>query len=421
MVLERPVPGPTMEHALVESYKDRFMNHLSQTVPGRKELVISEARDCTIKTADGRLFLDFISGIAVANVGHSHPEVVAAIQQQVEQFAHVNVYGRFVIPPQVEIAERLARVTPGNLDVAYLTSTGTEATEGALKLARKYTGRKRFLAFEGGFHGRTFGALSVSWRQQYREPFEPLLAEVDFVPFGDLQAVTGAIGDDTAAVIVEPIQGEAGVRIPDDDFLPGLREICTQHGALLIVDEIQGGMGRTGRWFSCELWDVVPDIILSAKSLGGGLPLGAFLSTAEIFSTFLDPPLSHLTTFGGNPVSCSAAVAAFDVIEREGLLGAAETMGTKLEHRLRGLMSQFPELISEVRGRGLWFAVDLPPHLTMPIVNDMESRGVIVGSLLNAEGTVRIAPPLIVAEAELDVLTGVLRASLMAARAGELV
>ena len=169
MVLERPVPGPTMEHALVESYKDRFMNHLSQTVPGRKELVISEARDCTIKTADGRLFLDFISGIAVANVGHSHPEVVAAIQQQVEQFAHVNVYGRFVIPPQVEIAERLARVTPGNLDVAYLTSTGTEATEGALKLARKYTGRKRFLAFEGGFHGRTFGALSVSWRQQYRE------------------------------------------------------------------------------------------------------------------------------------------------------------------------------------------------------------------------------------------------------------
>ncbi|MDP7092615.1 MAG: aminotransferase class III-fold pyridoxal phosphate-dependent enzyme, partial [Candidatus Thalassarchaeaceae archaeon] len=309
-----------MEHALVESYKDRFMNHLSQTVPGRKELVISQARDCTIKTADGRLFLDFISGIAVANVGHSHPEVVAAIQQQVEQFAHVNVYGRFVIPPQVEIAERLARVTPGNLDVAYLTSTGTEATEGALKLARKYTGRKRFLAFEGGFHGRTFGALSVSWRQQYREPFEPLLAEVDFVPFDDLQAVTGAIGDDTAAVIVEPIQGEAGVRIPDDDFLPGLREICTQHGALLIVDEIQGGMGRTGRWFSCELWDVVPDIILSAKSLGGGLPLGAFLSTAEIFSTFLDPPLSHLTTFGGNPVSCSAAVAAFDVIEREGLL-----------------------------------------------------------------------------------------------------
>ena len=420
MVLARPQPDPTMGSDVLESYKDRFERHLSQTVPGRKELVVAEARDCTIKTADGRLFLDFISGIAVANVGHSQPEVVAAVQQQVASYAHVNVYGRFVLPAQVEIAERLTGVAPGDLDVAYLTSTGTEAVEGALKLARKYTGRKRFVAFERGFHGRTLGALSVSWKPQYRQPFEPLLEGVDFVPFDDLEAVARVVGDDTAAVIVEPIQGEGGVRVPSDDFLPGLREICTDRGALLIIDEVQGAMGRAGRWFSFELWSIIPDIVVVAKAFGGGLPLGAFVSTPEIFATFLDPPLSHLTTFGGNPVSCAAAVAAFDIIERDGLLEAASRKGAELKRRLEATREQFPSLITDVRGRGLWLAIDLPADLTMPIVNEMESRGVIVGSMLNSEGTVRIAPPLIVAEAEMDVFIGVLRAALRAAATNKL-
>ena len=409
-----------MSEEELESYKDRFYDHLSQTVPGRKELVVEEALGATIKTADGRLFLDFISGIAVANVGHSHPEVVAAAQAQMARYAHVNVYGRFVLPPQVEIADRLTRVAPDGLDVAYLTSTGTEAIEGSLKLARKYTGRKQFLAFERGFHGRTFGSLSVSWKPAYRTPFEPLLDGVDFVPFDDLGAAAAAIGDDTAAVVVEPIQGEGGVRIPSDDFLPGLRELCTERGALLITDEVQGAMGRAGRWFSFELWDIVPDIVVVAKAFGGGLPLGAFLSSEELFSTFLDPPLSHLTTFGGNPVSCAAAVAAFDIIERDGLLDAAESKGADLKHRLEATMGHFPEYISAVRGHGLWLAIDLPPELAMPIVNEMEARGVIVGSMLNSEGTVRIAPPLIIADAEIDVFIGVLRASLLAARAGKL-
>ena len=342
------------------------------------------------------------------------------MQRQVADHAHVNVYGRFVLPAQVEIAERLARVAPGDLEVAYLTSTGTEAIEGALKLARKYTGRKRYVAFERAFHGRTFGALSVSWKPQYRQPFEPLLDGVDFVPFDDLDAVREAVSDDTAAVIVEPIQGEGGVRVPSDDFLGGLREICDDSGALLIVDEVQGAMGRTGRWFSFELWDIVPDIIVLAKAFGGGLPLGAFVSTPEIFATFLDPPLSHLTTFGGNPVSCAAAVAAFDIIERDGLLAAAESKGAELQRRLESTREQFPELITDVRGRGLWLAIDLPPDLTMPIVNEMESRGVIVGSMLNSEGTVRIAPPLIVAPAEMDVFIGVLRAALRQATTGKL-
>ncbi|WP_419918054.1 aspartate aminotransferase family protein [Candidatus Poriferisocius sp.] len=404
----------------VESCKDGFFQHLAQTVPGRKELVVTEARGCTIKSADGRLFLDFISGIAVANVGHSHPKVVQAVQDQMARYAHVNVYGRFALPPQVEIASRLTRVAPGGLNTAYLTSTGTEAIEGSLKLARKYTGRKGFVAFERGFHGRTLGSLSISWKAQYREPFEPLLENVDFVPFGDLDAAGEVVNHDTAAVIVEPIQGEGGVRVPNDDFLPGLRQICTDRGALLIADEVQGAMGRAGKWFSFELWDIVPDIVVLAKALGGGLPLGAFLATGEIFSTFLDPPLSHLTTFGGNPVSCAAAVAAFDIIEGEDLLAASEEKGAELKRRLETTMAQFPEYISDVRGQGLWLAIDLPPDLTMPIVKEMERRGVIVGSMLNSDGTVRIAPPLVVAEAELDVFIGVLRASLLAVRSGKL-
>ncbi|MGZ0228768.1 MAG: aspartate aminotransferase family protein [Acidimicrobiales bacterium] len=420
MGLERPEPGSSMNEAEMESYRDGFMAHLAQTVPGRKELVVEQARGCTIKMADGHLYLDFISGIAVANIGHSHPKVVAAVQEQMANYAHVNVYGRFALPPQVEIAERLARVAPGDLDVAFLTSTGTEAIEGSLKLARKYTGRKRFIAFERGFHGRTFGALSVSWKPAYREPFEPLLEGVDFVPFDDLDAVAAIIGDDTAAVIIEPIQGEGGVRVPSDDFLPGLRKLCDDAGALLIFDEVQGAMGRTGHWFSFQLWDVVPDIVVLAKAFGGGLPLGAFLSTSDIFSTFLDPPLSHLTTFGGNPVACAAAVAAFDVIEEEDLLAAAQQKGIELKRRLETTMEQFPEFISDVRGRGLWLAIDLPPDLSMPIVREMERRGVIVGAMLSSDGTVRIAPPLTVAEAELDVFIGVLRSSLLAARAGKL-
>jgi acetylornithine/succinyldiaminopimelate/putrescine aminotransferase len=356
--------------------------------------------------ADGASYLDMISGIAVSNVGHSHPEVVAAVEHQMRQYAHVNVYGRFVLPPQVEIAERLTRVAPGDLDVAFLTSTGTEANEGALKLARKYTGRPGYVAFEGSFHGRTYGSLSVSWRKRYREPFQPLLEQVTFVPFDDLEAAAAAIGHDTAGVIVEPVQGEAGVRVPSDGFLPGLSEICRERGALLIVDEVQGAMGRSGRWYACQEWGVTPDVITVAKAVGGGLPLGAFISTEEIFSTFLDPPLSHLTTFGGNPVSCAAAVAAFDIIERNGLVERAVEMGEYLSAGLRRLMDRH-EIMVDVRGLGLWWAFDVSPDdLAMPVVGALERRGVIVGSMLNADGTIRVAPPLIVTVTELDELIG---------------
>ena len=404
---------PVYDEKEIENYKKKFVKHLAQTVPGEKEMIVVEAKDCAIKTAEGLPCLDMISGIAVANVGHSHPKVVDAVKTQMEKFAHVNVYGRFTLTPQVEIAERLASVSPGNLDVSFLTSTGTEANEGALKLARKYTGRPGFVAFERSFHGRTFGSLSVSWRKEWREPFEPLLEKVSFVPFNNLNASDQVIGDDTAAVIIEPVQGEGGVRIPSENFLPGLRKICDERGVLMICDEIQGAMGRAGQWFSCQNWDIIPDIITLAKSFGGGLPLGAILSTEKIFSTFLDPPLSHLTTFGGNPVSCAAAIAAFDIIKEDDLINKSKELGSYLNERLHSAKSEFPDMISEIRGIGLWYAFDInPKKITMPLVNEMQSRGVIVGSMLNSEGTIRIAPPLTIRPAEIDAFIGVLKASL---------
>ena len=404
---------PVYDEKEIENYKKKFVKHLAQTVPGEKEMIVVEAKDCAIKTAEGLPCLDMISGIAVANVGHSHPKVVDAVKTQMEKFAHVNVYGRFTLTPQVEIAERLASVSPGDLDVSFLTSTGTEANEGALKLARKYTGRPGFVAFERSFHGRTFGSLSVSWRKEWREPFEPLLEKVSFVPFNDLNASDQVIGDDTAAVIIEPVQGEGGVRIPSENFLPGLRKICDERGVLMICDEVQGAMGRAGQWFSCQNWDIIPDIITLAKSFGGGLPLGAILSTEKIFSTFLDPPLSHLTTFGGNPVSCAAAIAAFDIIKEDDLINKSKELGSYLNERLHSAKSEFPDMISEIRGIGLWYAFDInPKKITMPLVNEMQSRGVIVGSMLNSEGTIRIAPPLTIRPAEIDAFIGVLKASL---------
>lgn len=406
-------PSPTRSPDELEALREDFATHLAQTIPGRKELVVEEASGCTLKMADGRLYLDMISGIAVSNVGHSHPKVVQAVQAQMEKYAHVNVYGRFTVPGQVEIARRLARVAPDPLAVTFLTSTGTEANEGALKLARKYTGRPGFVAFERSFHGRTFGSLSVSWKEAYRKPFEPLLEGVRFIPFDDLDAADAAIDDTVAAVIVEPVQGEGGVRIPSDQFLPGLRQLCNERGALLITDEVQGAMGRAGHWFSFQHWGMVPDIVTLAKAFGGGLPLGAILSTEEIFSTFLDPPLSHLTTFGGNPVACAAAVAAFDVIESEGLIERGRKMGEHLRAKLESIQAQFPHRVSAIRGIGLWFAVDLhPAESAQPLVNLLVERGVIVGSMLNSEGTIRIAPPLTVEEGEIDVLAGALRAAL---------
>lgn len=402
-------PSPRLAPEQIESYKDRFVAHLSQTVPGRKEFMVERAEGCTITAADGRTYLDMTSGIGVANVGHSHPRVVEAIKAQADRYAHVNVYGRFVVPEQVELVERLTSVAGDGFEVAYLTSTGAESNECALKLARKYTGRPKFVAFERSYHGRTFGALSVSWREEWRTPFEPLLPEVAFAPYNDLAAARAVIDETTAAVIVEAIQGEGGIRVPDDDFLPGLRARCDEVGALLIIDEVQGGMGRSGEWFAHQNWDVRPDIITMAKAVGGGLPLGAVLSSAEIFSTFVDPPLSHLTTMGGNPMACAAGIAAFDVLA-DGVLAHTRATGEYLRERLWALAEEFDVLV-DVRGKGLWCAIELSVDAN-PVVARIQELGVLVGSVLNQSGTVRIMPPLVITTEQIDQFLAVLRTAL---------
>ncbi|MFN3422559.1 MAG: aspartate aminotransferase family protein, partial [Armatimonadota bacterium] len=321
--------------------RQKFLRYLAQTSNEPMGVVVERAEGCWIYSKDGRRYLDFISGIAVTNIGHRHPDVVKAIHEQVERYLHAMVYGEFVQDVQVLLAEELVTVVQDAYKRAggqesdwglqyYPTNSGTEANEGALKLARKFTGRKRFVAFQNSFHGDTMGSLSVTGREVYRQPFQPLLADVEFLPFGDVNSLE-RIDEKVAAVICEPIQGEAGIIVPPDDFLPALRKRCDEVGALLILDEVQTGFGRTGKWFAFEHWNIVPDILTVGKALGGGMPLGGFLARREVMRAFSEnPPLCHVTTFGGHPVNCAAALAALKVMKRENLPQRAAIMGNKL-------------------------------------------------------------------------------------------
>jgi len=387
---------------VIEAYRRDDKLHVGQTTPSVKSLVVTHAQGSYIWDANGRRYLDFIAGLAVNAVGHANPEVRAAIIAEAEQMMHVTVFGKALIPIQVDLARRLVTHTPPGLDSIFFTNSGTEAVEGALKLARKVTRRPKFVSFEGAFHGRTFGSLSVSWRDIYRTPFEPVVPGVTFVPFNDLKAAEAAIDEQTAAAIIEPIQGEGGVHVPSDEFLPGLAEICRRKGAMLIVDEIQTGFGRTGRFFACEHWGVVPDILAVAKALGGGMPLGGFISRLELMQKLTDPPLSHMTTFGGHPVSCAAGLASLKIIERDKLVERADEAGRRVQARLREI-GQKTGLVTDVRGKGYMIGLELVnPETTRAFVERAQELGVIMSWSIYAGATVRVAPPLNITDAELD-------------------
>ncbi|MCG3116913.1 MAG: aspartate aminotransferase family protein [Candidatus Manganitrophus sp. SA1] len=383
------------------SLRRRFRRYVCQTSPHPIGLEIDHASGSYLYTTDGKAYLDFISGIGVANIGHTNRAVVKAIKTQAEKYLHVMVYGEYIQSPQVELATRLAQCLPKNLSQVYFTNSGTEANEGALKLAKKWTGRKRLISFEGSFHGDSHGACSVTGREIYRRPFEPLLPGVAFLPFNDLDALK-QIDDSVAAVITEPIQGEGGMRIPDDRFLPALRARCTEAGALLIFDEVQTGFGRTGKLFAMEHSETVPDILTVAKSMGGGMPLGAFISRPAIMKTLsVDPPLSHVTTFGGHPVCCAAGLASLNFILEKNLPGRAEMMGEKLQAALRKL-SRECDTIRAVRGKGLMIGLELvDPKQTARFVQRCLKAGLILGWTLHTNTVVRIAPPLTLSEKEL--------------------
>jgi len=360
-------------------------------------LEIERAEGCRIHTSDGRSFVDLISGIAVSSLGHRHPNVIRAIQKQLDSHLHVMVYGEFIQKPQSEFAQLLCDQLPAQLDRVYFVNSGTEANEGALKLAKKSTGRSKFVAFKNSYHGDTHGSLSVTGRDVYRDPYLPLLPDVTFLDFND-DSQLDQIDESTAAVIIEPIQGEGGIIPAKPDWLKAVRKRCDETGAVLIFDEIQTGFFRTGKLFAFELYGVVPDILCLAKAMGGGMPMGAFVSSSERFEAFKhDPPLNHVTTFGGHPVSCAAAHANLQTLLDGDFEQKAFRIAEMACHMLRG------DGITEVRGRGAMLGLQLrDAELTQNVVEYCFDKGIILGWTLHSNSLIRIAPPLIIEEQLLE-------------------
>jgi acetylornithine/LysW-gamma-L-lysine aminotransferase len=342
----------------------------------------------------GKEYLDFGTGISVANLGHAHPALVAAIAEQAATLMTAPELG--YNDKRAQLLATLAEVTPAGLDRFFLCNSGTEAIEAAIKFARLATGRHHFVATMRGFHGRTLGALAATHNAKYREPFKPLVADFAHVPFGNSAKLTAVVNDETAAVILEPVQGEGGVRVGNSRYFKAVRQLCDRHGALLIVDEVQTGMGRTGTLFASEQLGIQPDIIALGKALAGGVPMGATGFTQAVADA-LSPGL-HGSTFGGNPLACAAALATFDVIEAENLVENARVMGAYFQERLSEINSP---LIREVRGIGLMIGVEMKVRVT-PILQALMERGYMV---LNAGATVlRFLPPLTITHAEIDAL-----------------
>jgi len=345
---------------------------------------------CTLVDVEGRNYLDLIGGLAVMSVGHGHPDVTKAIADQAGRLAHVS--NLYVTGPQRELSERLGQLTGGF--ESFFCNSGAEAIECTIKLARKATGKPGVIAADGGFHGRTMGALSVTGQPLKQEPFKPLLPGVIHIPYDDVASLEEAMSDKVGAVLLEPIQGEAGVRVPSEDYFELVRKICDEAGALLCVDEIQTGLGRTGSWFAYEHSGITPDVICVAKALAGGLPIGACLARPEIADAF--QPGDHASTFGGGPIQCAAALAVLDVIEEEGLLQKAIDGGARFTEGLRSVFGDK----GTVRGRGLLIGVEFEQDCARPLVQAALDRGVLVNDA--TPRVLRLAPPLVISDEEID-------------------
>lgn len=379
----------------MDDLRAALLRHLAQTSPAPLAVDVASAEGCWITDRDGKRYLDLVAGLAVCNVGHRHRKVVAAIKEQCDRYLHVIPYGEFVQEPQVRFAERLTALLPDGLDCAYFVNSGTEAIEAALKLAKRATGRTRLIGCRKSYHGSTHGSLSLTDNEAKKYRNRPLLPDTDHIAFNGM-ADLDLIDERTAAVVVEPIQGDAGVRLPDPAWMSALRERCTARGALLVFDEVQTGFGRTGKRFAFEHDGVVPDILVLGKALGGGLPMGAFISTQDRMALLThDPVLGHITTFGGHPLPCAAGMAALDVLEEEGLAGHAGDMGRLFQELLA-----HPR-IHEVRGRGLMLAVDLGDAARVQrVVHRCLADGVLGFWFLSCPTAFRIAPPLVITEQE---------------------
>jgi acetylornithine/N-succinyldiaminopimelate aminotransferase len=366
-----------------DELQDRYAGSLMNTF-GPPKLVLARGEGAYVWDADGTRYLDLLGGIAVNALGHGHPALVDAVTTQLRTLGHVSNF--FATEPQVRLAERLLELVgaPETGGRVFFANSGAEANEAALKLTRR-TGRTHVVSMEGSFHGRTMGALALTSKAAYREPFEPLPGDVTFVPYGDADALAAAVTDRTAAVVLEPVQGEAGVLLPPEGFLARAREITSEHGALLWFDEVQSGMGRTGSWLASAGSGVVPDVVTLAKGLAGGIPIGAMVALGDA-GTLLGPG-NHGTTFGGNPVAAAAALAVIATIEAEGLLENATEVGEVLREGLA-----HPH-VTEVRGRGLLVGLDLDADLAAAVVEAAQAHGVILNACTPAR--IRLAPPLV--------------------------
>lgn len=356
-----------------------------------------------IRDIAGNEYLDCVGGYGAFSLGHLHPRVVQAVKDQLTKEALKSHY--FMSTELADLCELLAKVTPGNLQYSFICNSGTEAVEGALKAARVHTGRPGFVSAQNGFHGKTFGGLSVSGREVYKQAFYPLLPNVKNVPFGDTQAMAEAVENTTAAVILEVIQGEGGVILPPDGYLQEVRNICDQQGALLILDEVRTGFGRTGAMFASEHYGVVPDIVTMAKALGGGvMPVGAFSATAPVWHSLFDKnPYLHSSTFGGNPLACAAALAAIQTTIDEDLVNRSATLGGKMLQKLQEIAVKHPEYIKEVRGKGLLAGIEFSvDDFAALVITVCGKKGLLVAYSLNNPKVIRIEPPLIISEEELD-------------------
>jgi acetylornithine/succinyldiaminopimelate/putrescine aminotransferase len=375
---------------------ETFLNNIAQTSPSPFLISIERAEGIYLYSPDGKRYTDLISGIAVSAIGHRHPKVVRAIKEQVDKHLHVMVFGEYIQSSPNLLAEKLLTFLPKTLNCIYYVNSGTEANEGALKLAKRVTGRTEIISCRKSYHGSTHGSLSVSGNEVKKQAFRPLLPDVKFMDFGKIEDLK-MITHQSACVIIETIQGDAGVRIPSQAYMKALRKRCTETGTILILDEIQCGMGRTGKFFAFEHFGIVPDVLTVAKAFGGGLPIGAFIANKEMMEKLtFDPMLGHITTFGGNPVCCASALATIEVIEEENLVAQVEEKGKYFEEQL-----QHPA-IKEIRRIGLMFAIDFESaEKVSAIVNKSKEYGLICYWFLSHPYSFRIAPPLTITKDEI--------------------
>lgn len=374
-----------------------FLKNLAPTSPFPFLIPVERAEGIFFYSPDGKRYTDMISGIGVSSIGHRHPKVVKAIKDQVDKHLHVMVYGEYIQSSSNLLAKKLADLLPSSLNCSYFVNSGTEANEAALKLAKRVTGRTGIISCKKSYHGSTHGSLSISGNEIKKRAFRPLLPDVKFIEFNNLHDLE-MITDQTACVIMETIQGDAGVRIPSREYLQAVRKRCDETGAKLIFDEIQCGMGRTGKLFAFEHFGVVPDILTIGKAFGGGLPIAAFISSYENMQAFTsNPMLGHITTFGGNPVCCASALATLTVIEEENILSGVEAKGKLIERLL------IHPKVREVRRMGMMFAFDFDSEERVNrIVNECKAEGVICYWFLSHPYSFRLAPPLTITESEIE-------------------